>query len=65
MKRRETQPSEKTLSEDEKKVSSIIPADFLIDENGRIAKAHYGSAINDHIPIEYITEFAQASQAQS
>jgi peroxiredoxin len=51
--------------EDEKKVSSIIPADFLIDENGRIAKAHYGSAINDHIPIEYITEFAQASQAQS
>jgi peroxiredoxin len=44
--------------EDEKKVSTIIPADFLIDANGQIANLHYGSAINDHIDIAAIKAFA-------
>lgn len=44
--------------EDEKKVSTIIPADFLIDENGQIAQLHYGNAVNDHIEMAAIKKFA-------
>ena len=29
----------------------IIPADFLIDENQIIVKAHYGKDFGDHIPV--------------
>lgn len=29
----------------------IIPADFLIDENHKIIKAHYGSDYGDHISV--------------
>lgn len=28
-----------------------VPADFLIDETGRIAVAHYGKNIDDHLPL--------------
>jgi len=45
--------------EDEQKTSSIIPADFLIDEAGFISKVHYGSAINDHLSIDVISKFAK------
>jgi len=31
-----------------------IPADFLIDENGKIAIAYYGKNISDHLPLETI-----------
>ncbi|MCU0439964.1 MAG: redoxin domain-containing protein [Raineya sp.] len=48
--------------EDEKKNSSIIPADFLIDEKGVIQKVHYGNAVNDHMPIDTIRQFASDSQ---
>lgn len=33
---------------------SRIPADFLIDENGVVTKAYYGTTIADHLPLETI-----------
>lgn len=33
---------------------SRIPADFLIDENGIVIKAYYGTTIADHLPLETI-----------
>lgn len=37
--------------------SKVIPADFLIDENGIIQTAYYGTCINDHVPMEQIEAF--------
>ncbi|MDF1618421.1 peroxiredoxin family protein [Petrocella sp. FN5] len=34
-----------------------IPADFLIDQNLKIAKAYYGKDIGDHMPLNTIFEF--------
>lgn len=34
-----------------------IPADFLIDAQGRIALAHYGSDIDDHMPLDTIAQW--------
>jgi peroxiredoxin Q/BCP len=31
-----------------------VPADFLIDEDGMIAQAYYGSHIGDHIPFRQV-----------
>ncbi len=42
------------------KGSTIIPADFLIDENLSIQVARYGKSIHDHMSIEEISDFAQA-----
>lgn len=39
----------------------IIPADFLIDSDQRIAKVHYGKDFGDHLPLEQITEWAGKS----
>jgi peroxiredoxin len=36
---------------------SLMPADFLIDENGRIVETYYGTDAGDHIPIERIELF--------
>ncbi len=36
-----------------------LPADFLIDENFVIQKAHYADMIIDHLPIDEITNFWQ------
>lgn len=33
------------------------PADFLIDAEGRIAMAHYGADIDDHIPLATIAQW--------
>ena len=33
------------------------PADFLIDRRGRIAIAHYGRDIDDHIPLDTIAQW--------
>jgi peroxiredoxin len=33
---------------------SRIPADFIIDENGKISIAYYGKNIGDHLPLEPI-----------
>lgn len=34
-----------------------LPADFLIDPNGRIALAHYGQDIGDHMQVAQIAAF--------
>lgn len=36
---------------------NLMPADFLIDENGRIVEAYYGSDAGDRIPFERIELF--------
>lgn len=35
------------------------PADFLIDAQGRIAVAHYGRDVDDHIPLDTIAQWLQ------
>jgi thioredoxin-dependent peroxiredoxin len=39
------------------------PADFLIDRQGRIAVAHYGKDIDDHIPLATIAQWLTTQQA--
>ncbi len=46
------------LPKDKVATQSLIPADFLIDEQFNIHTAHYGKNINDHISIEEIRAFA-------
>jgi peroxiredoxin Q/BCP len=46
------------LPDDKGATQSLIPADFLIDENFKIHTAHYGRNLNDHIAIEEIRAFA-------
>lgn len=38
------------------------PADFLIDENGRIGVVYYGKNIDDHLPIHMIEEWLSRSR---
>jgi peroxiredoxin Q/BCP len=33
---------------------AIMPADFLIDEEGRVYSAHYGKSMSDHLPLDQI-----------
>lgn len=40
-----------------------MPADFLIDAQGRIAVAHYGRHAGDHLPIEVLKEGLAAAAA--
>ncbi len=35
-----------------------MPADFLVDEDGKIQVAHYGKDEGDHIPIEKVKQFS-------
>lgn len=37
-----------------------MPADFLIDEDGRIVETYYGRDAGDHIPMARIASFAAA-----
>ncbi|HET9032896.1 MAG TPA: redoxin domain-containing protein [Dokdonella sp.] len=37
--------------------NNLMPADFLIDEQGRIVEAYYGSDAGDHIPFERVELF--------
>lgn len=37
---------------------TLIPADFLMDENQKIVQAYYGAHLNDHITIDEIKKFA-------
>jgi len=37
--------------------NTTIGADFLIDENGKVALAHYGQYIGDHLPLHEIDTF--------
>lgn len=36
---------------------AMVPADFLVDPEGLVYKAYYGTAITDHIPFEEVAEF--------
>jgi len=38
---------------------TLIPADFLINKDGKIAKAFYGNDITEHIPIKEIEKFLE------
>lgn len=38
---------------------NLIPADFLIDEDFMIVKAHYGQHVNDHIDLNEVKRFAK------
>lgn len=40
------------------------PADFLIDAEGRIAVAHYGRDIDDHIPLGTIAQWLNQQQTR-
>lgn len=44
--------------------NNVVPTDFLIDEDGRIAEAHYGIDAGDHIPFERIEAFAAAARSR-
>jgi thioredoxin-dependent peroxiredoxin len=46
------------LPHDKEATQSLMPADFLIDENFKIHKVHYGNNLNDHLAIEQIKAFA-------
>ncbi|MBS0569911.1 MAG: redoxin domain-containing protein [Proteobacteria bacterium] len=37
--------------------TNLMPANFLIDENGHIVEAYYGSDAGDHIPFERVELF--------
>lgn len=37
---------------------NLIPADFLIDENFMIVKAHYGQHLNDRLDLKEVKKFA-------
>src|SRR5690606_21504217 len=39
------------------RTNNLLPADFLIDEEGRIVEAYYGRDAGDHIPIERVEWF--------
>lgn len=42
---------------------NLMPADFLIDEEGNVVETYYGKDAGDHIPMERIELFAVRSQA--
>ena len=46
------------LPKDSAASDTLIPADFFINEEFKIAKAHYGNHLDDHISIETIKSFA-------
>lgn len=39
------------------KTNNLMPADFLIDEHGRIVETYYGSDAGDRIPLERVELF--------
>lgn len=49
------------LPKDNEATKTLIPADFLIDEQFVIHKAHYGQHLDDHIPLEELKSFAGIS----
>ena len=45
--------------------SNLMPADFLIDEQGTVVETYYGEDAGDHIPMERIELFAVRGMASS
>ncbi|NNF02095.1 MAG: redoxin domain-containing protein [Bacteroidia bacterium] len=35
----------------------LVPADFLVNEEGMIVKAYYGKNISDHLPVDQVVKF--------
>jgi peroxiredoxin len=50
---------------DPEATDSLMPADFLIDENQMIHTAHYGNDMGDHLDIDKIFEFAGLSRLET
>lgn len=42
---------------------TIVPADFLIAEDGRVAKVWYGRDTSDHIPLDEVQNFIDEGKA--
>jgi len=42
-----------------------LPAEFLIDEDFRLAEVHYSDQVIDHLPLTRIQEFAQQQSVRS
>lgn len=42
---------------------NMVPADFLIDEEGRVALAYYGRDISDHLDLDQVERFLEGSLA--
>lgn len=49
---------ELNLPQDKDASMNLIPADFFIDENLKIVKAHYGKHLDDHVPMKELKTFA-------
>jgi thioredoxin-dependent peroxiredoxin len=49
---------ELNLPEDKDASMNLIPADFFIDENFRIVKAHHGKHLDDHVDFDELKAFA-------
>ncbi|HEX7348260.1 MAG TPA: peroxiredoxin-like family protein [Rhodanobacteraceae bacterium] len=47
------------------KTNNVVPADFLIDEDGTIVEAYYGRDAGDHIPFERVELFAARAVLRS
>lgn len=43
--------------------NNVVPANFLIDADGKIIEAYYGRDAGDHIPFERIEQFAAQALA--
>lgn len=42
---------------------NLMPADFLIDENGMVVETYYGEDAGEHIPMERIEFFSVRGMA--
>ena len=42
--------------------SNLMPADFLIDQHGRIVEAYYGRDAGDRIPLEHVEKLLSAAR---
>lgn len=46
------------LPEDKDASKNLIPADFFINEDFKIELAHYGTHLDDHVPMDTLKSFA-------
>lgn len=56
---RDTRPL--NLPTDKEASGNLMPADFFIDEKFTIVRAHYGTHLDDHVPLEDLMAFAGVS----
>ncbi|MFC5435950.1 redoxin domain-containing protein [Rhodanobacter umsongensis] len=45
--------------------SNLMPADFLIDEHGRLVDAYYGTDAGDRIPLQRVEQFLRAGMKRA